>query len=868
MNIFKRFFAGRNDRLIANLQPIVNQINALEEGMKALSDADLKKQTENFRTRLKEGEKLDALLPEAFATVREAARRTLGTRHYDVQLMGGVILHRHMITEMKTGEGKTQVAALAAYLNALPGNGVHVVTVNDYLARRDAEWMGKIYAALGMTCLPITNDLSPTARKESYAADITYATNNELGFDYLRDNMALHASQMVQRSLNFAIVDEVDSILIDEARTPLVISGPTEDKTELYTRMNKIIPSFKKGQHYEIDEKMRSVTLTDAGMDEAEKLLKANGLLKKEDALYEMHNITLVHHVNQALRAHTLFQKDVDYLVHDNQVVIVDEFTGRMMPGRRFSEGLHQALEAKEGAEIKNENQTLASITFQNYFRMYNKLAGMTGTAETEKEEFQTIYGLDVAVVPTHVDVSRVDETDIIYRTPAEKMRAIIADVKDCHHRGQPVLVGTTSIEKSEELDKALKKEKIPHTVLNARHHEKEAEIIAQAGRLGAVTIATNMAGRGTDIKLGGNLEIMLEGVEDKKEIAQITQQFEDEKEAVIAAGGLRVVGTERHESRRIDNQLRGRSGRQGDVGSSVFYISLKDDLMRIFAGGLEGIMQRLDIPENESIQSRVVSRAIETAQRKIEGRNFDVRKNLLKFDDVLNEQRKVIYHQRREMMEAENIAEIVEDFRAEALEEAHAHCFPAGSFEDKWEVESFKEEMLRLFDLKPNVEKWVESGANIDEILEKAEDHQQKAWAEKNNRLGEGVMRELEKAVVMQVLDQQWKDHLQRLDALKQGIGLRGYGQKDPLNEYKNEAFAMFGMLLGQIRDNSVMLLSRLELGEGDMQKYEAKKEAELKNLSVDTQATNPYAGQDIPRNAPCPCGSGKKYKHCHGKL
>lgn len=873
LGLARKVFGTGNDRYLKSLQPVVAQINALREEMSAKSDDELRAVTDQLKQRLQDGETLDDVLPTAFAAVREATGRALGTPHYDVQLMGGIVLHQGKISEMKTGEGKTQVAALAAYLNALTGKGVHVVTVNDYLAHRDAEWMGKVYERLGMTCLPITNDLSPDARKESYAADITYATNNELGFDYLRDNMAFDEGQLVQRELNFAIIDEVDSILIDEARTPLIISGPTEDKTDLYRAIDDIMPAFKRDEHFEVDEKLKTATLTDVGMDEAERILKEKGFLEPDASLFDMHSVMLVHHLNQALRAHALFTRDVDYIVKDGEVVIIDEFTGRMMPGRRYSEGLHQALEAREKVSIKSENQTLASITFQNYFRLYNKLSGMTGTADTEAEEFATIYDLGVVILPTNVEVARVDEADLIYRTRAEKERAIAKDIKNCHERGQPVLVGTTSIEKSEQLSELLKKEKVPHNVLNARYHEQEAEIIAQAGRLGAVTIATNMAGRGTDIKLGGNLELLLEEAKDEKDAERIRQTHNEEHAAVMEAGGLRVIGTERHESRRIDNQLRGRSGRQGDVGSSAFYISLEDDLMRIFAAGMEGLMGRLDMPEDEAIQSRLVSRAIETAQRKIESRNFDIRKNLLKYDDVLNDQRKVIYDQRRDLLESEDVSDVIVNFRHEALEVQTAYFFPPQSYPEQWDLDNLAEELRRLFNAAPDVKKMAaEEGVGPEEIHAKLQGHLDNIWSEKENRLGADILRRLEKIILLQVLDNQWKDHLQRLDFLKQGIGLRGYGQKDPLNEFKREAFEMFEQLLGSIRDETVTLLSRVEVNKGDMEAVE-REEAALaakapQAADPHTGDQDPYTSMNLPRNAPCPCGSGKKYKHCHGKL
>ena len=869
-----RLFGTRNNRYLKSIQPLVDKINALEPAFEALSDAELREKTSSFRQRFANGETLDSLLPEAFATVREASKRTLGLRHYDVQLMGGIILYQGKIAEMKTGEGKTLMATLAAYLNALPGKGVHLVTVNDYLAKRDAEWMGAVYAALGMRSAAVYGEMSKEERQAAYAADITYATNNELGFDYLRDNMAFDKSQIVQRGQNFAIVDEVDSILIDEARTPLIISGPTHDKTELYHAMDTIIPGMEKGRHYEVDEKARSATLTDAGMDLAEEKLQQMGLMAEDStSLYDMQNVMLVHHLNQALRAHALFRKDVDYILKDHKVIIIDEFTGRMMPGRRYGEGLHQALEAKEGVKIQNENQTLASTTFQNYFRMYDKLAGMTGTADTEAEEFETIYGLDVIVVPTNVPVARNDEADIIYRGIEGKYNAIIADIRECYERGQPVLVGTTSIEKSEKLAEELKKKKIPHNVLNARYHEQEADIIAQAGRLKAVTIATNMAGRGVDIKLGGNLDLLLENAKTDAERAEIKQAHEQEKEAVLKAGGLRVIGTERHESRRIDNQLRGRSGRQGDPGGSVFYISLQDDLMRIFAKNLEGWMKTLDMPEDEAIQSRLVSGAIETAQRKIEAHNFDIRKNIIKFDDVLNDQRKVVYEQRREVMDSDEVSDIILAFRDEALDDAAVRCFPQGTYAEQWLVDSFAEEIHRLFNIQPPIKQWAEEdGIDAEDVVQRTRERVHSVWQEKTQRLGSAIMNRMEKGVLLQVLDMQWKDHLQRLDFLRQGIHLRGYGQKDPLNEFKNEAFALFAQLLDNVRDESIALLSRVEVQEGaPVAAAPAAGALDTAAMPLDEKSIDDYTPEElaqIPRNAPCPCGSGKKFKYCHGKM
>jgi preprotein translocase subunit SecA len=869
MSVAKRLFGTRNERFIATLQPTVKKINALEPKYAAMSDDELMGQTTLFRDRLSKGEALDALLPDAFAVVREAAKRTLGERHYDVQLIGGIILHKGMISEMKTGEGKTLVATLASYLNALPGNGVHVVTVNDYLAKRDAEWMGRVHRALGLTVGYIVNDLSDEERRAAYACDITYATNNELGFDYLRDNMKFSLSEIVQRSHAYAIVDEVDSILIDEARTPLIISGPTEDRTEMYKAMNVVIPRLEKITDYALDEKARTVALTEDGMDKAETIMRELGILK-DGNLYDVTNVSLVHHLNQALRAHTLFSKDKDYIIKDGQVVIIDEFTGRMMAGRRYSEGLHQALEAKEDVEIKNENQTLASITFQNYFRMYGKLAGMTGTADTEAEELESIYGLRVVVVPTNKPVSRVDAPDIIYVNEKAKFRAIIADIQDCSTRGQPVLVGAASIEKSEQLSAALKQAGIKHNVLNARYHEQEAEIIAQAGREGAVTIATNMAGRGTDIKLGGNLDLLLTGVEKETEKARVRAAHEAEKARVIAAGGLRVLGTERNESRRVDNQLRGRSGRQGDIGSSIFYISMEDDLMRIFAAPMQGLIEKMSFPEDEPIQSRMVSAAIETAQKKIEARNFDIRKNLLKYDDVLNDQRKVIYEQRREIMASETVDDILQNFRADIVESIVASCMPADSYPEQWLISHMQDEVARLFNVTPPVDKWAaEEGISNEEMVTRLTDYVERVFKEKETRFGTELMRRVEKGVLLQVLDHQWKDHLLRLDYLREGIHLRGYAQKNPLNEYKREAFVMFEALLKHISEESVMLLSRVEVRENSFDPAAMQSPVPPAPSADDpTDGTNPYAHMDIGRNDPCPCGSGKRYKHCHGKI
>ncbi len=875
MNPLKKIFGSRNERMLRSLQPLVDQINALEPTIEKLTKDELRQKTSEFKSRLEKGETLDDMLVEAFAVAREAARRALGLRPYDVQLIGAMVMHKGMISEMKTGEGKTLVAPLAAYLNALDGKGVHVVTVNDYLARRDAEWMRPMFETLDMTCGFVIPGLSDEERREAYHSDVTYATNNELGFDYLRDNMKFSLKEMVQRDKSFAIVDEVDSILIDEARTPLIISGPTEDRTETYMAVDKIIPSLKEELHWIKDEKARNVTLTEEGTDYAEKLLKDNGILEGE-SLYDVTNVALVHHLNQALKAHTLFTRDKDYIIKDDQVVIIDEFTGRMMAGRRFSEGLHQALEAKEGVKVHNENQTLAAITFQNYFRMYDKLAGMTGTADTEAEEFESIYGLSVVIIPTNLPIAREDAVDLIYRTLPEKTNAIIDDIADCAERQQPVLVGTTSIEKSEQLSAELKKRKVKHNVLNARYHEQEAEIVAQAGRLGAVTIATNMAGRGTDIKLGGSLELMLEGVEDKKEQDKLAKEHEAEKQAVLKAGGLRVIGTERHESRRIDNQLRGRSGRQGDPGSSQFYLCLQDDLMRIFSSNMDTIMERLNMPEGEAISNRLVSRALESAQRKIEARNFDIRKNLLKFDDVHNEQRKVIYDQRREVMGSEEVSDIISDFREDVLDALIARFMPAGSYAEQWEIKGLSEELLRIFQVNPPVADWVkEDNITEAEIFEKLRDYTTDAYAEKEKRFGSELLRRLEKSLLLQVIDQQWKDHLQRLDFLREGIGLRGFAQKDPLNEYKTESFSMFEVMLDHIREETIMLLSLVEVRENSMPQalpgedgFETPEGETTEGTEYVGEETDPYAGQNIGRNQACPCGSGKKYKHCHGRF
>tara|TARA_R110000787_G_scaffold285461_4_gene401218 strand:- start:41569 stop:44301 length:2733 start_codon:yes stop_codon:yes gene_type:complete len=902
-NLAKRLFGSSNDRFIKTLHSTVDAINALEPDVEGLSDDELKARTDWLRGRIANGESLDDLLNDAFATVREAAKRSLGQRHFDVQMMGGTVLHRGMISEMKTGEGKTLVATLAVYLNALEGLGVHVVTVNDYLAARDAEWMGQVYRFLGLTVGVIKHGLSDDERREAYACDVTYATNNELGFDYLRDNMKFSLEEMVQRPFNFAIVDEVDSILIDEARTPLIISGPTEDLGELYSSVNALIPDIDEDD-YEKDEKARAASYTEAGMEKMEGLMAAAGLLE-EGSLYDLQNVSLVHHANQALRAHVLFERDVDYIVKDDAVIIIDEFTGRMMEGRRFSEGLHQALEAKENVKIQNENQTLASITFQNYFRLYPKLAGMTGTAMTEAGEFGEIYGLDVVEIPTNVPISRKDYDDEVYRTVEEKYAAIAEQIQDCYARKQPVLVGTVSIEKSEALAAALKKANIPHNVLNARYHEQEAYIIAQAGRPGGVTIATNMAGRGTDIQLGGNLEMRLDKEVDdeigspayEKKAAALREEIQRDRDIVLEAGGLFVLGTERHESRRIDNQLRGRAGRQGDPGTSKFYLSLKDDLMRIFGSErIDGMLQKLGLQEGEAIVHPWVNKALEKAQSKVEGRNFEIRKNLLKFDDVMNDQRKVIYEQRRDLMAAENVADDIVDMREQVVNDMVAGAIPEKAYADQWNVDLLHEEVRRVFGLDLPVHDWAkEEGIADQEIRERLLDITNRKMAEKAAQVGPDVMRMVEKSLLLQLLDQNWKEHLLTLDHLRQGIGLRAYAQRDPLNEYKREAFDLFEEMLEGLRDRVTTVLAQVQFQEQPapeaferpaQEMHETRSDPAIQSgdaLAADTPAgptpiTNRQAAGDIdpnnpdtwgrvPRNAPCPCGSGSKFKHCHGK-
>ena len=910
--VVRKLFGSANDRYVRGMGSIVSKINAMEPDISKKTDKELAALSSNYRERVNSGETLEQLLPEAFATVREAAKRTLGERPFDVQLMGGIALHRGMIAEMKTGEGKTLCSTLPIYLNALTGKGVHVVTVNDYLASRDTEWMGQIYSFLDMSVGCVVPGLSDEERKIAYSADITYGTNSEFGFDYLRDNMKFSLEEMVQRPFNFAIVDEVDSILIDEARTPLIISGQAEDSSDLYNQVDKIIPELSE-KDFEKDEKTKSVTLTEVGNESAEELLRKAQLLQ-EGNLYEYNNIALVHHVNQALRAHKLFERDTDYIVKDNKVIIIDEFTGRMMEGRRYSEGLHQALEAKEGVEIENENQTLASVTYQNYFRMYPKLAGMTGTAMTEAGEFSEIYDLDVTEIPTNLECVRDDQDDEIYRTTDEKYKAIIDLVADCKSRGQPVLVGTVSIEKSEVISELFKKNKIDHKVLNARYHEQEAYIIAQAGAPGSVTIATNMAGRGTDIQLGGNLDMLsrekLQNLGDEKEkekvLSTVKTEVNNQKTETKSAGGLFVVGTERHESRRIDNQLRGRSGRQGDPGGSRFFLSLEDDLLRIFGSErMDGMLQKLGLEKGEAIVHRWINKALEKAQQKVEARNFEIRKNLLKFDDVMNEQRKVIYEQRRDVMNASDVSDTILDIRSNVITNIVSKCIPEKSYAEQWEVNSLHEEVLRIFGLDLPIQNWAsEEGVAESEIYDRIATAVDNKMTTKSESWGVEIIKEVEKSLLLQVLDQVWKEHLLSLDHLRQGIGLRAYAQQDPLNEYKSEAFEMFNQMLNELDERITTILSNIELQVKDAETIEIYSKTDTKNLEYrqdslpedlddltypsEDDAPTPYStplplqsrkGADIidpedpttwgkvGRNSPCPCGSGKKFKHCHGK-
>ena len=887
--LLKRLFGTANDRAVKAYKKRVERINALEPTVAALSDEQLRARTTEFRARLDKGETLDDLLEEAFATVREAAKRTLGQRHFDVQLVGGMVLHQGAIAEMRTGEGKTLVATLAAYLNALPGRGVHVVTVNDYLARRDAGWMGRIYGFLGLTVGVVVPQPPGTdnaeERRAAYACDITYGTNNEFGFDYLRDNMRQSRETMVQRGHNFAIVDEVDSILIDEARTPLIISGPADDSSELYRAVDALIPRLE-AEDYEKDEKQRAVTLTERGHERIQEMLVEAGLMKEGD-LYDVENVSLVHHVNQALRAHKLFSRDVDYMVKDRQVVIVDEFTGRMMAGRRYSDGLHQALEAKEKVPIQPENQTLASITFQNYFRMYAKLAGMTGTALTEAAEFGEIYKLDVVSIPTHREMRRKDEDDEVYRSGREKSAAIVEEIAEAHRRGQPVLVGTVSIEKSEALAALLKAKGVAHQVLNARYHEQEAYIIAQAGRVGGVTIATNMAGRGTDIQLGGNAEMRaaqeLGSEPDPEAVERIRREVEVEREKVLAAGGLYIIGTERHESRRIDNQLRGRSGRQGDPGRSKFFLSLDDDLMRIFGSErMDSMLQKLGLKEGEAIVHPWINKALEKAQQKVEARNFEIRKQLLKFDDVMNDQRKVVYEQRLEFMDADEVADTVRDMRHQTIDDMVEKCIPAGSYAETWDIESLQKDVQRTLALDLPVADWAkEEGIADDEIKQRLYDASDAQREEKAGLYGPELLHMAEKSLLLQILDHLWKEHLLHLEHLRQGIHLRGYGQRDPLNEYKKEAFVLFEAMLSNLRRTVTQMLTHLEFRMAPPQPEPAPPPRAMAQAMAAAPAlvgadvggsgvdpADPSTWGRAGRNAPCPCGSGRKYKQCHGRL
>ena len=917
-------FGSRNVRLLRKYSKLVKRINDLEEELQALDDRQLAEKTPEFRKRLEDGQALDDLLPEAFAVAREAARRTLGLRPFDVQLVGGMVLHEGNIAEMRTGEGKTLVATLPAYLNALSGKGVHIVTVNEYLAQRDADWMGPVYRFLGMKVGVVKSGQSHAEKSEAYAADIIYATNNELGFDYLRDNLAFALEAKTQRELNFAIVDEVDSILIDEARTPLIISGPTEESTDLYIKINKLIPKLTEQKEedgpgdYSKDEKAKQVHVTEEGHQRVEELMTRAGLLAEGESLYDAANIRLLHHLNAALRAHVMFNKDVEYIVKDGEVVIVDEFTGRTMPGRRWSDGLHQAIEAKEGVPIKQENQTVASITFQNYFRLYDKLAGMTGTADTEAFEFQQIYGLEVIVIPTHKPMIRKDMSDLVYLTQEDKFAAIIEDITDCRERGQPVLVGTTSIETSEYLSSLLRKQGIEHQVLNAKQHAREAVIVQQAGRPGAITIATNMAGRGTDIVLGGNLEAELAEAGEDADKDAIRAEWEKRHKAVLEAGGLHIVGTERHESRRIDNQLRGRSGRQGDPGSSRFYLSMEDNLMRIFGdpNRTKALLSRAGMREGEAIESKMLTRQIERAQRKVEAHNFDIRKNLLEYDDVANDQRKVVYHQRNELMAADDLKDSVEAIREEVIGNVVEQYIPAGSLEEQWDPEGLAKALEKDFGVRLDVPGWITADKKLNEdgIRERCVEAVQKAYAEKEQAIGAQLMRHVEKEIMLKQLDHHWKEHLAAMDYLRQGIHLRGYAQKNPKQEYKREAFQMFGAMLDQIKHDTTSMLSRIRIqSEQDVQRMEAERRAaqEMEFRHAEAAALAQRAAKaaatggrlaaaqavpagaggppDLPpppappaatpapfvrgerkvgRNEPCPCGSGKKYKQCHGRL
>ena len=884
--IVKNLFGSRNDRLLKDYGKKAQQINLLEDATKKLSDAALKAKTTEFKKRLNEGQKLDDLLVEAFAVVREASRRVLEMRHFDVQLIGGMALHDGKISEMRTGEGKTLVATLPIYLNALLGKGVHVITVNDYLAKRDAEWMGQIYRFLGLEVGINLSNISSEEKKKAYEADITYGTNNEFGFDYLRDNMIFSKEERVQRNLHYGLVDEVDSILIDEARTPLIISGQAEDNVDLYTKINLVVAKLSKQKTEEesgdfwIDEKAHQVILSESGHENVEKLLIKAGLLSEQSSLYDATNISLVHHVNASLKARNLFNKDQHYVVKDNGIIIVDEFSGRMMPGRRWSEGIHQAVEAKEGVEIQKENQTLASITFQNYFRMYEKLSGMTGTADTEAFEFNQIYGLETIIIPPHRTTQRKDMMDKVYRTSQERYAAVIEDIKECQKIDQPVLVGTTSIENSELISALLTKVKLKHQVLNAKHHEKEAHIIAQAGRPGMITIATNMAGRGTDIVLGGSIEADIHEIKlnDKltdskkeKEIKEIKDAWKEQNSLVVKAGGLHIIGTERHESRRVDNQLRGRSGRQGDPGSSRFYLSLEDSLLRIFASDrVSAIMEKLKMPEGEAIEHSWVTKAIENAQRKVEGRNFDIRKQLLEYDDVANDQRKVIYEQRNELIDSDQTAETISAMRSDVLRNLAQGHIPQGSMEDMWDIPSLEKVLFLDYGLSLSIQGWIEKEPQIaiEEIYERVITLANKQYQEKESLVGQDVIRHFEKTVMLQSIDHHWREHLSSLDHLRQGIHLRSYAQKNPKQEYKKEAFELFGYLLDTVKSEVTRITMVVKIkDEAEVNEIDKKNKDEVKKASskkADIEEGLPKVG----RNDPCPCGSNKKYKHCHGTL
>jgi len=905
INILTRIFGSRNERLLKQYGAVVREINALEPSISALPDADLGGKTVEFKGRFAQGETLDALLPEAFAVVREAGKRALQMRHFDVQLIGGMALHNGKIAEMRTGEGKTLVATLPIYLNALSGTGVHLVTVNDYLAQRDADWMGRIYKMLGLTVGVNLSQMDHASKQAAYGADITYGTNNEFGFDYLRDNMVFESSQRVQRGLTFAIVDEVDSILIDEARTPLIISGQADDNVDMYRRLNDLAPKLvrqkdEKGEgDYWVDEKAHQVLLSEQGHEHAEQILADAGMLAPGSSLYDAHNIGLMHHLYAALRAHALFHRDQHYVVQNNEVVIVDEFTGRLMSGRRWSEGLHQAVEAKEGVAIQRENQTLASITFQNYFRMYSKLAGMTGTADTEAFEFQQIYHLETVVIPTHMTMVRKDENDQVYRTLAEKVTAIVADIKDCHERGQPVLVGTTSIENSEMLSGHLQKANLPHEVLNAKQHAREAEIVAQAGRPKAITIATNMAGRGTDIVLGGVIEPTILKLREDQAVAAAEKELKIGKlradwqllhDEVIASGGLHIVGTERHESRRIDNQLRGRAGRQGDPGSSRFYLSLEDPLLRIFGGErLGGIMQRLKMPEGEPIEHPIVNRSIAKAQTRVESRNFDIRKQLLEYDDVANDQRRVIYQQRNELLESTDIADTIRNMISGLIDEWVKRYVPPESVEEQWDIPGLEAALASEFQMHAPVAEWVKSDSEINEtgIRDRLNEGALAQYAAKEAQVGPELMRQFERSLMLQTLDQHWRDHLANLDHLRQGIHLRGYAQKNPKQEYKRESFELFSEMLDRVKHDVVKVVLTVQVRTPeDVQAveeapamtnvkyqhadYDAALASEPDGGAVAAVAAPPFvrAGTKVGRNDPCPCGSGRKYKQCHGRL